>query len=342
MIKIEEIKKEYQEILEKLKNIGPSENWGIFAELSQKKDFLKNILEKYENIEILKKKIRENEKLLNEKGLASIAEEEIVLFKKKIIEIENEIDQEIKKERGKDRESKDSLIIEIRAGTGGNEAALFVADLFDAYTKYANNKGWNSKILNSNQSTIGGYKEVIFEIDGEDAYSKMQNEAGVHRVQRVPKTEKTGRIHTSTISVAVLPKPKKSESKIRESDLKIDLFRSSGAGGMNVNARATAVRITHIPTGIVVASQTSRSQPANRENAMALLEAKLLEKEREEMVATSGDIKKDQIKKAERSDKIRTYNYPQNRITDHRIGKSWHNLDEIMQGKMECLHKHES
>lgn len=334
MVNIEEIRKEHRETLEVLRNMKPSEDWGRFAELSKKKDFLKNILDRYEDIKGLNKKIEENERLLGDKDLASIAQEEITLFKQDIAEIEKKIGEEIKRSKGKD-----SFIMEIRAGTGGDEAALFAADLFDAYTKYINSCGWKLKILNSNQIAIRGYKEIIFEVEGEGAYAEMQIEGGVHRVQRVPKTEKAGRIHTSTVSIAVLLKPKKSESKIKDSDLKIDLFRSSGAGGMNVNARATAVRITHIPTGIVVTSQTARNQLANRENAISLLEAKLLEKEREEIIANSGDIKKDQIKKAKRSEKIRTYNYPQNRITDHRIGKSWHNLDEIMQGKMEYLRK---
>ncbi len=337
MTKIEKIKIKYKEILEELKNIKSSENWKLFADLSKEKDFLKNILDKEQEIKGLEKKIEENKEILKEGGeIALIAEEEINLFKQNIEDIKKKIEEEIKKNK-----TKEAAIIEIRAGTGGDEAALFATDLFNAYTKYIDNKNWKIKILNLSQNAIGGYKEIIFEVNGEEVYSIMQNEAGVHRVQRIPETEKAGRIHTSTISIAVLLKPKKSELKIKKEDLRIDIFRASGPGGMNVNARSTAVRITHIPTGFVVASQVERNQLANKENAMALLEARILEQQKEEIFSLSDDIKKKQIKKAERSDKIRTYNYPQNRVTDHRIGKSWYNLDEIMQGKMSELYQHE-
>lgn len=337
MNKIDEIKIKYQEVLEELKRLKPSENWEAFADLTKQKDFLKNILDKNQNIKDLEKRIEDNEEIKKEGGeIALIAEEEIISLRKEIEDIQKKISEEIKKNKGKD-----SIIIEIRGGTGGDEAALFAADLFNAYAKFINNNNWKLKVLSTNQIAIGGYKEIIFEISGEDVYSVMQNEAGIHRVQRIPKTEKAGRIHTSTISVAVLLKPKKSELKIKREDLKIDVFRSSGPGGQNVNKRETAVRITHIPTGTVVASQVERKQLGNRENAMALLEARLLEKQREETISLADGIKSEQIKSAKRSDKIRTYNYPQNRITDHRIGKSWHNLDEVMQGKMDDILKRE-
>lgn len=336
MVKISEIKIKYKEALEELKNLKPSENWEQFAEITREKEWLKSVLDKNQDIDKIRKKISDNEELVQEGGeLALIAKEEIEFFRQDIIDIEKKIEKEVKKNK-----TKDAVVIEIRGGAGGDEAALFAADLFSAYLKYINSKEWKIKILSSNEINLGGYKEIIFEVSGEDVYSTMRGEAGVHRVQRMPKTEKNGRIHTSTISVAILLKPKKTELKMKKEDLKIDVFRSSGPGGQNVNKRETAVRITHIPTGIVVASQVERNQLGNRENAMSLLEARILKKQEEEGCALVGSIKSEQIKSTERSDKIRTYNYPQNRVTDHRMGKSWHNLDEIMQGKFEEIHRH--
>ena len=228
-----------------------------------------------------------------------------------------------------------SAIIEIRPGAGGEEAALFAGDLFNMYSKYAQAKEWAQKILESKKTELNGIKEIIFELKGEGVYSKMRGEGGVHRVQRIPKTEKMGRVHTSTASVAVLLKPKSTEININPNDLRIDIYKSSGAGGQNVNKRETAVRITHIPTNIVVSSQTQRNQLQNKENAMAILQAKLLEKKLSEESNAIGGDRKTQIGSAMRSEKIKTYNFPQNRLTDHRIKKSWHNLEEIMQGKLD-------
>ncbi len=228
-----------------------------------------------------------------------------------------------------------SIIMEIRAGTGGDEAALFAGDLFNMYSKYAQTQGWQQKILDTKKTELNGIREIIFELKGNRVYQKLKHEGGVHRVQRIPKTEKMGRIHTSTASVAVLLKPKSAEIKINPKELKIDIFKSSGAGGQNVNKRETAVRITHLPTGIVASSQTERNQLRNKENAMAILQARLLEKKQaEQAMAIKGD-RKAQIGSAMRAEKIRTYNFPQNRLTDHRIKKSWHNLEEIMQGKLD-------
>lgn len=235
----------------------------------------------------------------------------------------------------------ESIIIEIRAGTGGDEASLFVADLFKMYSKYALNQNWKQRILSSSSSEVGGYKEIVFELIDQDnnIFSKMQYEGGVHRVQRIPKTEKMGRVHTSTISVAVLLKPKITEIAIKPDELKIDMFRSSGPGGQNVNKRETAVRITHLPTNIVVASQTERNQAQNKENAMSILMAKILEKKEMENFGSISEKRKEQIKWAKRAEKIRTYNFPQNRITDHRIQKSWHNIEDIMDGRLDPIIK---
>ena len=228
-----------------------------------------------------------------------------------------------------------SAIMEIRPGTGGEEAALFAGDLFHMYSKYAQSKEWTLKILDSKKTELNGIREIIFELKGENAYGKMRNEGGVHRVQRIPKTEKMGRVHTSTASVAVLLKPKPTDINISPNDIRIDIYKSSGAGGQNVNKRETAVRITHLPTNIVVSSQTQRNQLQNKENAMAILQARLLEKQQSEEAQTIGGNRKAQIGSAMRAEKIRTYNLPQNRLTDHRVKKSWHNLEEIMQGKLD-------
>jgi len=237
-----------------------------------------------------------------------------------------------------------SIIVEIRAGTGGEEAALFAADLFRMYSKYADSENWKTTVLDCHYSDLDGIKHIVFELTphqgpggGGDVFSKMKYEGGVHRVQRIPETEKAGRIHTSTTSVAVLPKPKGAEIKIRPGDLKIDFYKASGPGGQYVNKRMTAVRITHLPTGLVVTSQTERNLQQNRENALSILEARLLKKKETEEIEKIGDKRKTQIGWAKRAEKIRTYNFPQDRITDHRIKKSFHNIEGIMAGKLEPI-----
>ncbi|PIS39697.1 MAG: hypothetical protein COT33_00600 [Candidatus Nealsonbacteria bacterium CG08_land_8_20_14_0_20_38_20] len=231
----------------------------------------------------------------------------------------------------------ESIIVEIRAGAGGKEAGLFVSDLFRMYSKYAQRQGWGQKILNSHSTELGGFKEIVFELKNDDVFSKIKYEGGVHRVQRIPTTEKSGRIHTSTSSVAILPKPKGTEIKIDPRDIKTDFYKSSGAGGQYVNKRMTAVRLTHLPSGIVVTSQTERNLAQNRENAMAILEAKLLEKKEMAEFEKLSKERKAQIGWAKRAEKIRTYNFPQDRITDHRIKKSWHDIEGIMDGKLDKI-----
>lgn len=232
-----------------------------------------------------------------------------------------------------------SVIIEIRAGTGGDEAGLFVRDLYRMYSKYAQGQGWSQRILDSNNSDIGGYKEIIFELSGLSVFDLMQYESGVHRVQRIPQTEKQGRVHTSTVTIAIMERPQKMDITINSSDLKIDTYRSSGAGGQHVNKTESAIRITHKPSGIVVTCQTERSQGQNRETAMGLLAARLLKAQQEADSSKLTEARRAQIGWAKRSEKTRTYNYPQNRITDHRIGKSWHNLENITEGNMEPIFK---
>lgn len=232
-----------------------------------------------------------------------------------------------------------SLLLEIRPGTGGEEAALFASDLFSMYKKFALSKNWTVNIIDENKTSIGGLKSIAAEIKGLNAYDYLKMESGVHRIQRVPKTEKGGRVHTSTATVAILPILKKEELKINPMDLKIDFYRSSGAGGQNVNKVSTAVRITHLPTGIVTASQSERSQPQNRELAMQILISKLKFEMEFSKVKELSDLRRSQIGAGERAEKIRTYNFPQNRITDHRIKKSWHNIDDILNGNLEPIIK---
>jgi peptide chain release factor 1 len=231
----------------------------------------------------------------------------------------------------------EELIMEIRAGTGGEEAALFAFDLFNMYKKYAMKSGWKFNILDENRSDLGGLRQITFEIAGEQAFQKMTHEAGVHRVQRIPKTEKSGRIHTSTATVAVLPKVKEADVKINPADLEISFFRSSGPGGQNVQKVETAVRIKHKPSGIAVSSQEGRSQQRNREKALEILRAKLWQSEKEKAVGLVTEERRKQIGSAERSEKMRTYNFPQDRVTDHRIKKSWGNLEKIMEGEIDKI-----
>jgi peptide chain release factor 1 len=233
----------------------------------------------------------------------------------------------------------DKIILEIRAGAGGDEATIFAADLARMYQKFAAKRGWKFNTIDYNQTSLDGYKTFIAKIDGVDAYEDLKNESGVHRIQRIPKTEKSGRVHTSTASVAVIPEIEAKEIEINPNDLEISFFRSSAPGGQNVNKVETAVRIFHKPSGIVVASQAGRSQHANREEAMSVLRAKLFEKQKTEEEMKSGNLRREQIGSAERAEKIRTYNFPDDRVTDHRIGKKWHNIERILEGELDPIVK---
>ncbi|MDO9131294.1 MAG: peptide chain release factor 1, partial [Anaerolineales bacterium] len=235
----------------------------------------------------------------------------------------------------KDPRDDKNVIMEIRAGTGGDEAAIFAADLFRMYSRYAERQNWKVEVMSQSDIGIGGFKEIIFLVKGRGAYSKLKYESGVHRVQRVPVTEAQGRIHTSTSTVAVLAEVEEVDIQIPESDLKMDVFRSSSAGGQNVQKNATAIRLTHLPTGMVVACQDERSQLQNRLRAMTILRARLYEMEEEKRRSERVEARRSQVGTGERSEKIRTYNYPQSRITDHRIGLSLHNLFSVMEGNID-------
>lgn len=231
------------------------------------------------------------------------------------------------------------VIVEIRAGAGGDEAGIFVADLFKMYSKFAEKQNWKTSLIEANSKAPNSYRELAFEVKGDDVFEKLKNEAGVHRVQRVPQTEKSGRIHTSTASVAIMPIPDEKEVQIRPQDVRVDTLRASGAGGQYVNRRESAVRLTHTPTGITVYCQEERTQQSNRERAMKVLRARVWEKQRVKKAAELGAQRREQIGEAMRSEKSRTYNFPQNRITDHRINKSWHKLDDIISGNLKPIIK---
>lgn len=235
----------------------------------------------------------------------------------------------------KDPNDEKNVIVEIRAAAGGEEAALFAADLFRMYTRYAERQGWKTEIMDANSTGLGGFKEVIFSVQGRGAYSRLKFESGAHRVQRVPATESGGRIHTSTATVAVLPEAEEVDVEINEKDLRIDTFCSSGPGGQSVNTTKSAVRITHLPTGIVVSCQDEKSQIKNREKAMRVLRARLLDKKRREEQAKVADARKSQVGTGDRSERIRTYNFPQSRVTDHRIGLTLHKLDLVLDGELD-------
>ena len=268
----------------------------------------------------------------DDEELRLLAETEVAELEPRIAVLDTEIKSMLVPKDPRDRRN---VIVEIRAGTGGDEAALFAADLFRMYSRYAERQNWQVEVLSSNEIGIGGYKEIIFMVKGRGAYSRLKYESGVHRVQRVPATEASGRIHTSTATVAVLAEVDEVEINIPESDIRTDVYKSAGAGGQNVQKNATAVRITHIPTGIVVACQDERSQLQNRLRAMSILRARLYEMEQEKQRQEVDDTRRSQVGSGERSEKIRTYNYPQSRVTDHRINLSNYNLPVVMEGAID-------
>lgn len=266
--------------------------------------------------------------------LMVIAQEEIDNLTEVKALLESDLEQDLKP---KDPLDKKNIIMEIRAGTGGDEAALFAAELFRMYSRYAERKNWKTKILSSNQIGIGGFKEVIFEIEGDSVYANLKYESGIHRVQRVPETEKSGRVHTSAATVAVMPEAEEVDLNIKAEDLKIDVFRAGGHGGQSVNTTDSAVRITHLPTNTVVICQDEKSQLKNKEKAMKILRSRILANEQEKLDKQRSETRKSHVGSGDRSEKIRTYNYPQDRITDHRIKQNWNNLPKLMDGDIQSI-----
>ncbi len=271
-------------------------------------------------------------------SLASLATDEIAAHEKSQADLLTEMQRIVEKEEGSaEGENSSGLILEIRAGAGGDESALFAGELAEMYQRYAEGKGWSFVAVSESKAELGGYKEVIFEVGGEGAYDDFRYETGVHRIQRIPATEKQGRIHTSTASVAVLPLQTKIDFVLSPADLEITTTRSGGAGGQNVNKVETAVRILHKPSGLVVRSQSERSQQRNKDKGMAILAAKLQDAQETSSSAATAEDRRRQIGRADRSEKIRTYNISQDRLTDHRIKESWHNLEKIFQGQLEPI-----
>jgi len=293
---------------------------------------LEELYNAYKNYKKILSDLNQARELLKNEELKELAKEEVERLTKELEKVEKEIRILL---LPKDPKDSKNVILEIRAGVGGEEAALFVADLLHMYQKYAEEKGWKFSILSANKTGLGGYKEVIALIEGEGAYSRLKFESGVHRVQRVPATEAGGRIHTSTATVAVLTETDETEIQIDPKDLKIETFRASGAGGQYVNTTETAVRVTHLPTGITVSCQDERSQFQNRQKALKILYARLkdfFERQKEEELARE---RKQQVGTGERSEKIRTYNFPQNRVTDHRINLTLYRLQDVLEGKLD-------
>ncbi len=336
---INKVKEKYAEVTTDLNNPEIVSDPKKVAELGRKQSELSEVVEKIDELEKLKSEMKGNAEIINsetDEELKQMAIEENTTLSEKIPKIEKEVEILL---LPKDPSDNKNVIIEIRAGAGGDESALFAGNLFRMYSRYAENKGWKTSILNSSQNGIGGMKEVVFEINSSNnnasIYKKMKYESGVHRVQRIPETEKMGRVHTSTATVAVLPEAAEVDIKIEPSDLRIDTFCSSGPGGQSVNTTKSAIRITHVPTNTVVSCQDEKSQHKNKAQAMKVLRSRILQSEQEKHDKELGDQRKGQIGTGDRSEKIRTYNFPQDRITDHRIKQNWSNIENILNGGMD-------
>lgn len=330
--KLEDVEKKYIDLTEKISDpevISRQNEWKV---MMKEHSELEPIVEKYREYKKVEKNLEEAKEMMNDPELKELAETEMLEAKEKLPKIEEELKILL---IPKDPDDDKNVICEIRGGAGGDEAALFAGTLYRMYSMYAERKHWKLEVLNENETELGGYKEISFMISGRGAYSRLKFESGVHRVQRVPDTEASGRIHTSTATVAVLPEVEDVDIELNLADIKMEVFRSSGAGGQHVNKTSSAVRLIHIPTGMVAECQTERSQVQNREYAMRMLRSRLYEKEKQERDAKLANERKTQVGSGDRSEKIRTYNYPQGRITDHRIGMSIYQIEDFLNGNLD-------
>jgi len=335
--RLEAVEKRYEELNRLMAQPEVVADIERLQSLAKEQAGISDLVAKYREYKRTSQALEETRAMLDDsldEGMVALVKEELESLKAHLESLIQEIEEAL---LPRDPNDEKDVIVEIRAGAGGDEAALFATDLFRMYTRYAESKGWQVDVIDSSQSGIGGFKEIIFEVKGEGAYSRLKYERGVHRVQRVPVTEASGRIHTSTATVAVLPEAEEVEVEINPDDLRVDIFRSRGHGGQNVNKVASAVRITHLPTGIVATCQDERSQLRNKMKAMAVLRARLLDQELRRHFDEVARERRSQVGTGERSEKIRTYNFPQGRVSDHRIGLTLHNLESILEGELDPL-----
>lgn len=332
--KLEDVEKRYDDLTLKISDpavIAQNKEW---QKMMKEHAELTPIVEKYREYKKAEQALKDSEEMLSDPEMKELAQEEMKIAKEKISKLEEEIKILL---IPKDPDDDKNIICEIRAGTGGEEAALFAGELFRMYSMYAERKHWKLEVLNENETELGGYKEITFMISGKGVYSRMKFESGAHRVQRVPETESNGRIQTSAATVAVLPVVEDVQIEINPADIKMEVFRASGAGGQHINKTSSAVRLIHIPTGMVAECQTERSQVQNREYAMRLLKSRLYEIEKAKQDAELTNARRSQVGSGDRSEKIRTYNYPQGRITDHRIGMSIYQMEDFLNGNLDGM-----
>jgi peptide chain release factor 1 len=335
--KLAAVEARYEELNRLMGDPQVATNPDLLREYGQETAELEELVQLYRRFRDVRRQLAETRTMLDDgldDEMLALVEDEIVDLEQQESELTDRLQWLL---LPKDPNDDKNVIVEIRAGTGGDEAGLFGADLYRMYGRYAETQGWKTQVLSSNSTGIGGFKEVIFQVQGRGAYSHLKFESGVHRVQRVPDTEASGRIHTSTATVAVLPEMEEVEVEVDSNDIRFDVFRSQGAGGQSVNTTDSAVRLTHLPTGMVVTCQDERSQLQNRIRAMAILRSRLYEMEQQRLVEEQGATRRSQVGTGERSEKIRTYNFPQNRVTDHRIGFTTHRLEGILEGDLDEL-----
>ena len=333
--KLESVKENFKELTDKLTNPEVIANQAEFQRLAKKRSEMEGIVNAYDEYASMLKKLKDAEEMVEaetDPELKELAELEVSELKPQIEKMEGQLRLLL---IPKDEDDQKNTIFEIRAGTGGEEAALFAADLYRMYTRYAEKQGWKCELMSMNDTGLGGIKEVVFSIQGNGVFGKLKFESGVHRVQRVPETEAGGRIHTSAATVAVLPEAEEVDVQIDENDLRVDVFRASGPGGQCVNRTDSAVRITHLPTGLVVSCQDEKSQHKNKAKAIRILRARLFDKVKEEKDSARAENRRNQVGSGDRSERIRTYNFPQQRLTDHRINLTLYKLDEVMEGKLD-------